>query len=146
MAAGLSLRKDSLAIFRRALTAVVDNLVDERDLAGVIVCDGELQASRMNLHTARLLEQAGPWGQGFPEPVFDGCFEVLDSRVIRDRHLKLVLRPGRDQHRVEAIAFNAPAEFLERVPGRVRLVYRMEVNEWQGRQRLQLVAEVLQRA
>jgi len=92
MAAGLSLAERSLDAFRAAFAAEIVQRVDHESLRGILDSDGELAAADLSVATARVLRSGGPWGQGFPEPVFDGRFTVLDTRVVGARHLKLVLR------------------------------------------------------
>src|ERR1700694_3043651 len=92
MAAGMSLREENLPRFRTAFAAEIAARSDTESLAGVIHSDGPLTGAELSLDTARVLRGAGPWGQGFPEPVFDGEFEILDSRIVGGRHLKLSVR------------------------------------------------------
>jgi single-stranded-DNA-specific exonuclease len=99
----------------------------------------------MNLDTVRAIMDGGPWGQGFAEPIFDDRFEVVSSRVVGERHWKLVLRQVSGALAVDAIAFNAVDE-LPVMPNRVHAAYRLDENEWQGRVRLQLRIEHLQEA
>jgi single-stranded-DNA-specific exonuclease len=100
----------------------------------------------MTLATAQALRAGGPWGQGFAEPVFDGRFTVLDSRIVGERHLKLRVRPEGDAAVLDGIAFNFLAGGERALPAntdRVQLAYRLDVNEYQGLERLQLVVEHL---
>jgi single-stranded-DNA-specific exonuclease len=99
----------------------------------------------MNLETARAIIAGGPWGQGFAEPLFDDRFEVVSSRVVGQRHWKLVLRPVSGELELDAIAFNA-VEALPVMPERVHVAYRLDENEWRGRTGLQLRIEFLQEA
>ena len=92
MAAGLSLRESSLPAFRREFAAEIAARSDEDAHKGVIHSDGELQGGEVTVETARILRDAGPWGQGFPEPVFDGEFKIVDLRIVGDKHLKLQLQ------------------------------------------------------
>ena len=110
-----------------------------------ILTDGVLEEAQIALPLAQLLRDAGPWGQAFPEPAFDGEFEVLRARVVGERHVKLALRPLASRASFDAIAFNYLDEEV-RVPpsGRVRLVYRLDINEYRGERRLQLLVEHLQ--
>jgi single-stranded-DNA-specific exonuclease len=141
MAAGLSLKEENLHAFRLAFAEEVAARANEEILTGVLFSDGELLAEEMCLNTAQILRSAGPWGQGFPEPVFDGEFRVLDLRIVGDKHLKLQLSrdgaPG-----VEAIAFGyvgGVSEDAQLKPGvTLQIAYRLEVNEYRGNQRLQL--------
>ncbi len=96
-----------------------------------------LEAGQLTLETAERLRAAGPFGSGFPEPCFDGEFTVVEARVLGEKHLKLWLRPGLRTPPVEAIAFGwltRPGAFVPAVEARVRLVYRLDVNEYQGAQ------------
>ena len=141
MAAGLSLKEENLAAFRLAFAQEVASRANEEILAGVVYSDGELGEAEMCLDTAQLLRSAGPWGQGFPEPVFDGEFRVLDMRILGDKHLKLHLSRG-GATSVEAIAFGyigGVSEDAQLKPGAtLKIAYRLEVNEYRGNQRLQL--------
>ncbi len=106
MAAGLSLRAENLPAFSAAFAAEVAVRADRDSLTGVIHSDGPLSAAELCMDTAQALRSAGPWGQGFPEPIFDGEFKVVDSRVVGDKHLKLRLctAPGGSEA-FDAIAF-----------------------------------------
>ena len=144
MAAGLSLRAADLDRFRAAFEREVARFADVLAGPDVIWTDGELSADDMQLELAEELARAGPWGQGFPEPMFENRLEIVDSRLLKERHLKLrVCHPG-DGRIVDAIAFNQP-ELPELGPGAsLRLVYRLDVNEYRGRRSEQLVVEHMQ--
>lgn len=148
LAAGITLRPESLDGFARAFEAEVARLRGPEQGAVPIWTDGALEEPDLTLATARLLRDAAPWGQAFPEPCFDGVFEIDSTRVVGERHVKLWLRPAGSTLRVDAIAFNLLDEERRREPpaGRVRAVYRLDVNHYQGQQRLQLVIEHLQPA
>ena len=142
MAAGLTLPRAHLEAFRVAFAAEAAQHLSDDDLAGRVITDGELAGEELTLELAQLLRDAGPWGQGFPEPLFDGVFEVAEQRVVGERHLKLRLSTG--GRAVEAIAFGqVPAGNLPAWK-RVRAAYRLDVNEFQGRRGLQLVIEYLE--
>jgi single-stranded-DNA-specific exonuclease len=141
MAAGLSLRHDRLEAFQEAFDTEVRRRLGPHDLQGMIYSDGELGAQELGLELAHLLRSGGPWGQGFPEPVFDGRFEVLARRVVAERHLKLSLRCPGDDRRLEAIAFGAATQPVH--GDRVRIAYRLEVNEYRGTCSPQLVVDDL---
>lgn len=145
MAAGLSLPTRDYARFCAAFAAEVTALLSEDDLQARILTDGEVQADELTLGTAQLLRGHGPWGQGFPEPSFDGEFEVLQQRMLGEKHLKLVLcLPGCRQQALDAIAFNVdPAVWAPCNVRRIRAVYRLDVNEFRGQRSLQLVLEHL---
>ncbi len=140
MAAGLSLERARFDEFRTAFDLEVRRHLSAGDLRGTVLSDGPLEPADIGLALARELRGAGPWGQGFPEPVFDGEFEVMSSRVVGDTHLKLTLCAGDGADPVDAIAFNA----LEYWPGDakvVRLAYKLDVNRFRGRETAQLVVE-----
>jgi single-stranded-DNA-specific exonuclease len=150
MAAGMSMPETSLAPFRLAFAAEVAARADRESLQGVIHSDGALTMSELSLDTARVLRSAGPWGQGFPEPVFDGDFQIVEARIVGDRHLKMQLRAAdataaggvRSGDSIEAIAFGyigGSAENAQLRNGvRVHLAYRLEINEYRGVERVQL--------
>ena len=133
-AAGLALRSEHFERFSSAFERVVRELVPPEALARTIETDGSLELAYLNLDLARLLE-AQIWGQGFPQPLFRDDFEVVNQRIVGERHLKLKLaRGGRS---IEAMRFNA----LDPLPAGVHAAYRLAVNEYNGAQSLQLVIE-----
>jgi single-stranded-DNA-specific exonuclease len=144
MAAGLSLPRDKLAEFTVAFDREVHRHLSEDDLQGVIHSDGCLPATDMNLELAELLRQAGPWGQAFPEPVFDGEFEIVQRRIVGENHLKLLLRPVGSALCIDAIAFNQTDMDWQAEPRLLRLAYRLEVNEYRGQRRAQLMVSHLE--
>ena len=104
---------------------------------------GALDEADLGLATAQLLRAAGPWGQAFPEPTFDGEFDIERTRVVGERHVKFWLRPAGSRARFDAIAFNLlePEGRSSPPAGRVRLAYRLDVNHYQGERRLQLLVD-----
>jgi single-stranded-DNA-specific exonuclease len=117
------------------------------DATGIVQSDGELSRDEFTLEVAHLLRESGPWGQAFPEPLFDGEFVVRAVRVLGERHLKMEVL--RDDRLCDAIAFrHFDHEDSPQVePGqRVRLAYRLDVNQYNGTERLQLVVEYLERS
>lgn len=147
MAAGLTLERARLAEFRSAFARAVAERTDADSLAGILHSDGELTPEQLSLETARLLKRAGPWGAGFPEPLFDGAFRVAECRVVGERHLKLRVRPraagGACPNLLDAIAFGyvetAGQEAPQFAPGaELHLGYHLEVNEYDGRESAQL--------
>jgi single-stranded-DNA-specific exonuclease len=141
MAAGLTLAADNLEAFRTAFDAEVRRHLSEEDLHGVIHSDGELAAGELGLELAGLLREAGPWGQGFPEPIFDGEFEIVQRRIVGEKHLKMVVSPLSGRKHMDAIAFNALEQPWPREARRVRLAYRLDVNEYRGNRSAQLMVE-----
>ena len=143
MAAGLSLRKEDFQRFREAFAQTVASQLGVDDLQARIVTDGELSSEELNLSNAELLRQYGPWGQHFPEPSFDGEFLIAQYRVLGGAHLKLVLCPVHDkQCLLDAIVFNIDtAKWAGCNNWRVKVVYRLDVNEFRGQRNLQLLIE-----
>ena len=145
MAAGLSLPGDHLGDFEQAFDAAVRALLDPEALQPVLYSDGELRPDDFRLDTARALRDLAPWGQGFPEPLFDGWFRLLDQRVLQERHLRLQLAP-RDapDRRLAAICFNADLTAWPAPGALVQLAYHLDVNWWRDSESLQLrVAHLL---
>jgi single-stranded-DNA-specific exonuclease len=145
MAAGLTLRESVLPEFEMLFAREVARWVDADTLAGHLHTDGELLPGEFNLDTARALREGGPWGAGFPEPVFDGEFGVVDARVVGARHLKLRLRAPSGEL-AEAIAFRCVEQGAAppvQAGDRVTAVYRTSVDDYGGVSRLQLVTEWL---
>ncbi|TNF34995.1 MAG: single-stranded-DNA-specific exonuclease RecJ [Gammaproteobacteria bacterium] len=144
MAAGLSMREEALPQFAEAFDALAREWLAEDQLQAVIWSDGELSAHDMNLSLAKALRTAGPWGQKFPEPLFDGVFTVEQERVLADKHLKLRLRAGENATLLDAIWFFADLDrWAMHQPGRIRLVYRLDANEYRGIETVQLLVEAV---
>lgn len=139
MAAGLSLPQERLDAFRDAFERQVLAALDPALLQQHLLSDGELSAAELDFRHAEALRLAGPWGQGFPEPLFDGHFEVVKWRVLKERHLKLELRlPGRDAP-LNAIHFGG---WTGNDPGRhVHLAYRLVGDDYRGGGAVQLIVE-----
>lgn len=145
MAAGLTLTKDGYAQFSEAFDAEVRNRLDESALSEKVLTDGELLANEIGLESARLIENISPWGQAFPEPLFEGEFEIEDIRILKDAHLKMSLLTRGEVKTVEAIWFSVPSEHLSLRPGQAgRFVYRLAVNRFRGRESEQLMIEQFQ--
>jgi single-stranded-DNA-specific exonuclease len=140
MAAGLTIPLDALDRFRAAFTEEVAARLDAHALENVILSDGELAPEDICLELAEAIRQGGPWGQSFPEPVFDGEFEVVQQRVVGERHLKLVLAADAARHAIDAIAFTM-ADALPDGTARVRAAYRLDVNDYMGKRSAQLIIE-----
>jgi len=143
MAAGLSLRASKLEAFRRAFDEEVRARLDASDLENLILTDGELKGDELSVELAECLRTAGPWGQAFPEPLFEGEFRVDHHRVVGGSHLKMRLVPATGKHPLDAIAFRTTEEALEGSE-RVRAVYALEVNDFRNRRSLQLRIEYLE--
>ena len=145
MAAGMTIRETDFDQFAAEFDAVVRAHLQPDDLQAVIHSDGAVAETEMTLDTARTIREAGPWGQGFAEPVFDDHFEVLSSRVVGAKHWKLVVRPLTGDRTFDAIAFNA-VDALPAMPARIHAAFRLDENEWRGAVSLQLRIEYLAEA
>lgn len=142
MAAGLSLRAEALDAFRDALVAEARRELGDAPPVRELVSDGELPPQALDLGTAELLHKAGPWGKGFPEPLFDGRFQVLDQRIVGEQHLKLRLCPA-DGDWIDAIGFRL-GKLADAARGSADVVYRLEVNSFRGVRSPQLIVEHLE--
>lgn len=141
MAAGLTLPRENLAAFRAAFDEVARAHLAPEDLQGIIYSDGELGAEHICVELAEQLRNGGPWGQGFPEPMFDGSFDVVERRVVGERHLKMILRTPCAGRVCEAISFNGVEPYHDLAGGRVRVAYKLDVNEYRGQRSAQLLVE-----
>jgi single-stranded-DNA-specific exonuclease len=147
MAAGLTLRRSDYETFSTAFVDEVARHADDVELQAVIESDGELEPADFDLDVATTLRFAGPWGQHFPEPVFDGRFAVVNQRLVGERHLKLVLSLPDGGMALDAIAFNVdPAAWPNPSVGQLDIAYRLDVNEYRGQRNVQLVVEHLEPA
>ena len=145
MAAGLSLDEMALERFKQAFRDQVANSISEDDLQARLITDGNLQVHQFNMHTARLLRDAGPWGQLFPEPSFEGLFVLKEQRIVGEKHLKMLLAPVLSEHlTLDAIYFNADLEKWPTTERLVRCVYRLDINEFRGRENLQLMIQYME--
>ncbi|MEX1198456.1 MAG: single-stranded-DNA-specific exonuclease RecJ [Pseudohongiellaceae bacterium] len=144
MAAGLSLPESRLEDFRRRFADCAARWLGDEAGQHCWVSDGALDGEAMTLETAMLLREATPWGQAFPEPQFDGVFELRSHRIVGEKHLKMQLSVPKSDKVVEAIAFNAALDDWPSgsVPA-VQLVFRLDVNRFRGEARLQLLVEAL---
>ncbi|HHX8654520.1 TPA: single-stranded-DNA-specific exonuclease RecJ [Vibrio diabolicus] len=146
MAAGLTIKEQDFERFSRLFDEVVKKELNEAALKGVIMSDGELKPEEFSMHVAEQLRSGGPFGQAFPEPIFDGEFKVLHQKLVGEKHLKLMLEPLYKGHptnvMIDGIAFNVD---LRRWPDAsvktVRLAYKLDVNEFRGNQSLQLMID-----
>jgi single-stranded-DNA-specific exonuclease len=145
MAAGLSLDEGNLAAFQQAFQAQVASAISDDDLQAKLVTDGGLEPTQLSMNTAELLREAGPWGQLFPEPCFEGLFRIVQQRIVGENHLKLVLAPqDQPEMAIDAIWFNIDtALWPNHDAGLVRCVYRLDINEFRGAQSLQLMVQYL---
>ena len=143
MAAGLTIAESSYADFAAAVAEQLDRLYPNADFSGAIVSDGVLDNASIArwgglLQTARVLREAGPWGSAFPEPTWNGDFELVEQRTVGEKHLKMRLRPADGGNLIDAIAFNQAGPAYR---GVVQLAYRLDVNEYRGAETPQLIVE-----
>ncbi len=145
MAAGLSLEKVHLLAFEKSFAQVVAKQAGADGLTPVLYTDGELAAEHFTVALARELENAGPWGQAFPEPAFSGEFSVLNQRIVGQKHLKLVLAPvATPEQTLDAIYFNIDVNaWPNPAAQRINAVYKLQLNNFNGRESAQLLIDYL---
>lgn len=144
MAAGLSIEPASLSEFREALLFEVEKHIDLSQCEGELLTDGSLQPEELSLEIAQLIHQSGPWGQQFSEPIFDNIFEIFEQRLVGKNHLKMVLGSTSCDQQVDAIAFNVDLKFWPNYRAKyVHVAYKMDINFFQGRTRLQLLIQAM---
>jgi len=139
MAAGLSLPKENLETFSAAFDGVVRSRLAAEQLEPIIYSDGELEAAEFNLEIAELLRKCGPWGQAFPEPVFDGRFEILQQRVLKDCHLKYELALENSAQKLAAIVFNINPEEWPGPGEPLHIAFSLDVNCFRNSRSVQLL-------
>ncbi|WP_258868113.1 single-stranded-DNA-specific exonuclease RecJ [Alkalilimnicola ehrlichii] len=144
MAAGLSIPEHNYGQFEQVFADTVDEVVEPELLEEVLLSDGSLAPQEFQLEVADTLRDGGPWGQGFPEPRFDGRFEIGESRIVGEKHLKFSLRPPGGREWLDGIAFNAVERGWGSLQGEVTALYRLDVNEFRGRRSVQLMLEHLE--
>ena len=147
MAAGLTIREECFDDFRRAFNQAVTDWLDEEHLQGVIWSDGELREDEFTLATAELLKAGGPWGQAFPEPCFDGEFNILEQRAIgqNQNHLKMLVEPKRGGPLLDAVVFNIdPRLYPDLSIKQARLAYKLDINEFRGNRSVQLLVDYIE--
>ena len=145
MAAGLTLEEKNLTWFVEAFQAHVEKVLNPEDLNAKIITDGNLISDQISMYTAENLREAGPWGQQFPEPCFEGIFLINQQRVVGENHLKLVLsHPSAPKLSIDAIYFNMDVEqWPNNEIQQARCVYRLDINEFRGQQKLQLLVQYM---
>ena len=140
MAAGLSLPQENYGAFAAAFDAEVRRQLHADDLTGRLLSDGRLSVTEFNLELAKALRHAGPWGQHFPEPLFHGVFQIVQQRLVGEKHLKLVLKTECGGQTLDGIAFNIDRELWPNPTVRwVEVAYKLDVNEFRGNETVQLM-------
>jgi len=144
MAAGLSLDEGRYPEFVKLFDAEVRKHLEGMDLDHAVHSDGELSPDELRLECAEILQQAGPWGQGFPEPVFHGEFDVIQARIVGEKHLKLVLKTPDQKRMIDGIAFfvDDPESWLG--CRRLKLAYKLDVNEFRDNRAVQMRIEYME--
>ncbi|HCR9751471.1 TPA: single-stranded-DNA-specific exonuclease RecJ [Citrobacter koseri] len=144
MAAGLSLEEAQFEHFQQRFGDLVTEWLDPSLLQGEVVSDGPLSVAEMTMEVAQLLRDAGPWGQMFPEPLFDGRFRLLQQRLVGERHLKVMVEPVGGGPLLDGIAFNVDtACWPDNGVREVQLAYKLDINEFRGNRSLQLIIDHL---
>ncbi len=136
MAAGLTIPHSQFQAFQQAFNEQVAKYISHDDLEGIILTDGNLRSEDFNLELAEQLKMLTPWGQNFPEPIFENKFELLEHRVLKEKHLKMQVRPLDGGEAIDAIAFNTVDTNCVK---QIQLVYKLEVNVFRGNKSLQLM-------
>jgi single-stranded-DNA-specific exonuclease len=143
MAAGLTLSRRHFEKFSNIFNTIVTAQLTDEQLHNKLMSDGEMCEHELTLEIAEVLREAGPWGQAFPEPLFDGTFNIIEQRLVGNKHLKMVL--GLEKINLDAIAFNIDMKLWPNYRcERVHIAYRMDVNEFRGRRSVQLIVEHLE--
>ncbi len=146
MAAGLSIPLEQFENFVNIFNQTIEELVSPEQLEAILLSDGELNENELSLEIAELLFSGGPWGQGFPEPVFDGIFNVNHHRIVGGHHLKLNLTPAGGKQKIDAIAFNIDKYGWYEGVTQVHIAYQLSINEFRGIRAPQLIVQFLQPA
>jgi len=145
MAAGLSLPLKNLDQFKIAFSTVIEELLLPDDLKSVVYSDGILANNELTLTMAEQVKYASPWGQAFPEPIFDGIFDIVEQRLLQGKHLKLRLALPNTQRSVDAIYFNIDAkQWPNHKISRAKIAYRLDINRYGGHINLQLMVEYIE--
>ncbi|EAB3950659.1 single-stranded-DNA-specific exonuclease RecJ [Salmonella enterica] len=142
MAAGLSLEEHKFEQFQQRFGELVTEWLDPALLQGEVISDGPLSAAEMSMEVAQLLRDAGPWGQMFPEPLFDGRFRLLQQRLVGERHLKVMVEPVGGGLLLDGIAFNIDTTcWPDNGVREVELAYKLDINEFRGNRSLQIIID-----
>ena len=140
MAAGLTIEESQFDRFSDVFNKVVDRYISSDSLEDQCLTDGELSGDDFSLPLALAIQNAGPWGQSFPEPIFVGQFKILDKRVVGESHLKLNLQ-SRNNNTLDAIAFNMTDDDWPSKLEQITSTYRLGINNYRGHSQIQLFIE-----
>ena len=144
MAAGLTLTESAFNEFYALFNEQIRLHVEINGLNSEIYSDGELTRDDISMEVAEMIRSAGPWGQGFPEPVFEGIFEIVDKKIVGDNHLKLKIKTADNNRHIDAIAFNTTHRAWPKETTGINAVYKLDINEYMGRRATQLIVEYLE--
>lgn len=147
MAAGLSIKEKDFKQFQTIFNELASKWLKKEDLDSVILSDGELSTQLLTLEFAEQLRESGPWGQNFPEPLFDDTFTIVQQRIVGEKHLKVVVQKESEQGQqvFDGIAFNVDIKaWPNNQATKVHLAYRLDVNEFRGKRTVQLMVEDIQ--
>ncbi|MEG9530869.1 single-stranded-DNA-specific exonuclease RecJ [Mannheimia indoligenes] len=143
MAAGLTIHHSKLELFKQLFDQAINERVEPEQLQGIVYTDGELSADEFTITSAEILHSAGPWGQNFPEPSFEGEFSVLQQKLLAGKHLKLMLQTDRGQL-LDAIWFNVDVRMYPDLSvKKAKIVYKLDINEFRDNKTLQLKVEYM---
>ena len=145
MAAGMSLKMSDYPTFALAFDEMVEKRLENMDMDQKVYSDGQLKEEDMTLEFGELLQDSGPWGQSFPEPVFDGIFDVIQARIVGQHHLKLVLRLPFSNLLIDAIAFNVEQSEQWLGVRKINAVYKLDINEYRGSRSVQFMLQYLEK-
>jgi single-stranded-DNA-specific exonuclease len=147
MAAGLSIAKKDYQVFAQLFDDAVKTRLAASDMSAEIISDGPLYPAEFSITSARAISDSAPWGQAFPEPLFDGTFYLLQQKVVAQKYLKMVLSIDADhRHLVDAIAFSVDiSQWPDEQVKKVFIVYHLGVNEYSGNESVQLVADIVEK-
>ena len=145
MAAGMSLKMSDYPTFALAFDEMVEKRLENMDMDQKVYSDGPLNEENMTLDFGELLQHSGPWGQGFPEPVFDGVFDVIQARIVGRNHLKLVLRLPFSDLLIDAIAFNVEQSEQWLGVRKINAVYKLDINQYRGSRSVQFILQYLEK-
>jgi single-stranded-DNA-specific exonuclease len=143
MAAGLTIHRSAFENFSNVFNQVIASQLKEEDLQHIVWSDGELLHTQLTLDMAEIIRDAGPWGQAFPEPLFDGEFELIEQRLVGGKHLKMTV--GKGNTILDAIAFNVDLNHWPNYRSDyVKMAYKLDVNEFRNKRKVQLIVEYLE--
>lgn len=145
VAAGMCIKRHDYPVFALAFYEVVARHLSDIDLEQKIYSDGQLSENEMTLAFAEQLAQAGTWGQGFPEPVFDGVFDVIQCRIVGQQHLKFVLRIPSCEPLIDAIAFFVEQPEYWLGTRLIKVAYKLDINEYRGNRNVQLLMQYMEK-